>query len=421
MNNKNYLKNLSEMLTTVKETEEYLDSQLNINPLPEALEQTFRQLRSFSEVIGTHTNCPPPKSEFNNREFLQSISGWRSSLQQQLSIQKSPINTGEPAPCRLRQPDRISTGMDHRFYAMMDAITSMRLSEVTSHIKEKFRLISPVDQKTMADYLVSFPYWGALNPAKQNFELLENRAAALKDHAADFLWLYKRLCDYRSKGVLYAILSNWFDFDFTSLQNAHESFYPDYFDCDLILCDSNEIFVDLGAFYGDTVASYLSMYGDYKRIYCYEITDDSFSRLQQSYGEFPNIILRKKGASDVAGKMYLSANPDASGNMLTSFGQIEVPTVTIDEDIREPVTFIKMDIEGAEQKALLGCADHIRADHPKLAICTYHNNEDIWKIPRMIEEIEPGYSFYMRHNGGNLIPTEYVLIALWQPGQAENA
>lgn len=85
--------------------------------------------------------------------------------------------------------------------------------------------------------------------------------------------------------------------------------------------------------------------------------------------------------------------------------------MTLDDDISEPLTFIKMDIEGMEQAALRGCENQIRANHPKLAICTYHNYEDIWKIPRMIDAMDPSYQFYMRHYGGNLIPTEFVLLA----------
>ena len=69
-----------------------------------------------------------------------------------------------------------------------------------------------------------------------------------------------------------------------------------------------------------------------------------------------------------------------------------------------------MDIEGAEQSALLGAVKTIQRYHPKLAICTYHGYEDIWKIPFIIESIYPGYTFYLRHYGGNLIPTEFVLL-----------
>ena len=71
-----------------------------------------------------------------------------------------------------------------------------------------------------------------------------------------------------------------------------------------------------------------------------------------------------------------------------------------------------MDIEGAEQGALAGCARHIREDRPKLALSVYHNFEDLWKLPRMIEDLVPGYRFYFRYHGGDLWPSEITLLAL---------
>ena len=64
----------------------------------------------------------------------------------------------------------------------------------------------------------------------------------------------------------------------------------------------------------------------------------------------------------------------------------------------EYVTFIKMDIEGAERDALTGAADLIRRCRPDLAICVYHSVSDLWEIPLMIHEIEPSYRLYMRHH-----------------------
>ena len=86
--------------------------------------------------------------------------------------------------------------------------------------------------------------------------------------------------------------------------------------------------------------------------------------------------------------------------------------MALDDDIGEPLTFIKMDIEGAEQAALRGCSQHIRKERPKLALSVYHNFEDLWKLPRMIEELVPGYRFFLRYHGGDLWPTEITLLAL---------
>ena len=113
--------------------------------------------------------------------------------------------------------------------------------------------------------------------------------------------------------------------------------------------------------------------------------------------------------------MALDAQSEASASKLSQ-GELPdaetVEVVALDDDIREPLTLIKMDIEGAEQSALRGCARHIREDRPKLALSVYHNFEDLWKLPRMIEELVPGYRFYLRYHGGTGWPSEITLLAL---------
>ena len=90
--------------------------------------------------------------------------------------------------------------------------------------------------------------------------------------------------------------------------------------------------------------------------------------------------------------------------------------MTLDEDISESVTFIKMDIEGSELDAIEGAVEHIRKDKPKLAICTYHNNHHIWEIPRRLKEINPDYKLYMRYNGGwdSFSVAEFVTFAIYE-------
>jgi len=75
-----------------------------------------------------------------------------------------------------------------------------------------------------------------------------------------------------------------------------------------------------------------------------------------------------------------------------------VPAIALDELFyNSKISLIKMDIEGAEKKALFGAKKLIATQKPKLAIAIYHRPEDIWEIPNAILEINPEYKFYMRH------------------------
>ena len=110
--------------------------------------------------------------------------------------------------------------------------------------------------------------------------------------------------------------------------------------------------------------------------------------------------------------MYINDDEVSSIIKLDEKGAIEIETVKIDKDIKGPITFIKMDIEGDELKALEGMKNKIRKYKPKLAICVYHNNDHLWKIPKLIYELNPHYKFYLRYYGAPILPTEYVLYAI---------
>ena len=98
-------------------------------------------------------------------------------------------------------------------------------------------------------------------------------------------------------------------------------------------------------------------------------------------------------------------NETVSGNGIQ---QIEV--VKLDELLDgEKVTFIKMDIEGAEYAALKGAEKIIREQRPRLAISIYHKPSDIVEIPKLLLEYKDDYKFYLRHY--SLIGNETVLYA----------
>ena len=75
-----------------------------------------------------------------------------------------------------------------------------------------------------------------------------------------------------------------------------------------------------------------------------------------------------------------------------------VDIISIDSLQIEDVSFIKMDIEGAEKAALTGARSTIQRYAPKLAICLYHSPLDLWEVPLLIRDMVPSYqSFIVRH------------------------
>lgn len=323
------------------------------------------------------------------------------------------------------------------FIAEFDEKDILYTNDVNSRMEELIALILNYSEETLIEYSKGkllelkqsnprryedtknvyncWKYWGLLDPENGQYELIENRIKMLKTHLDDFIWMFDHLQDYKSKKVLLNILMHWIMFDENNLKAIIDNTFLHYFDLDIIKCGGDEVFVDLGGYIGDTVMDYIYTYGkeSYRSIYTYEITPKTFEILKENLKDYDNIIYRTSGVSDKCGFMYLEDSAiDSSAYQLGEKGTIKVPTVTLDEDIKETVTFIKMDIEGAEQSALRGAAQHIKASHPKLAISVYHNNEDIWKIARMVSELDPTYKFYLRYSGGTLYPSEYVLLCV---------
>ena len=305
--------------------------------------------------------------------------------------------------------------IDKQFERLVSEIKGQSLDEVYQVIRGNYDKVNPNIQVSLEDFINKFLYWGVLKKSDGNYEELYNRALSLKNHIDDYVWLYKSLGDYRSRKLLFAILNNWYCFDFDTMNSSIEKNYPHYFDLDVVKCDKDEVIVDLGSYTGDTILDYLDCYGVdcYKKIYCYEITDNSFEALKNNLAYYPNIEFRKRAVLDKNREVYVSrSDVDDSTNKIVSEGDIAINAVSLDEDIEEEITLIKMDIEGAESKALEGCSKHIVKERPKLLISVYHNHEDLWKIPRMIDEMCSEYNFYLRCYGSNIFPTEIVLMAI---------
>ena len=319
----------------------------------------------------------------------------------------------------LNPPLLISNQIDKAFSDLLKFIYKTDFADLRGKMKCNLNAFMKKDktnfEKTVA-YYQQYPLWGKLDPSHGVYEYIDNYAHMMIDHREDLKWLYQNLADYRSKKVLLNLLTYWMTFQFLAIDQIQEKMYAQYFDYDIISCSPEEVFVDIGAYIGDSVLSYIQHYGVncYRKMYCYEILPSNIREIQnfiQKNG-LKNVVVRAKGAADRTGYMFLTDDSVSSVEHLSKTGEIQVETIPIDEDISEPVTFIKMDIEGAEESALLGCRKKIQESHPKLALSVYHNQKDLWKLAEIVHEMDPSYKFYLRYYGGNLCPSEFILYAV---------
>lgn len=110
------------------------------------------------------------------------------------------------------------------------------------------------------------------------------------------------------------------------------------------------------------------------------------------------VSLRAEAVGARRGRVRFNATGTAAAAV--GMGDAEVPVVALDEAlVGEEVTFLKMDIAGAEIDALQGAGALIRERRPVLAICAYHLQDHLWRVPLTIREIAPDYRLFLRaHN-----------------------
>ena len=63
------------------------------------------------------------------------------------------------------------------------------------------------------------------------------------------------------------------------------------------------------------------------------------------------------------------------------------------------LSFLKLDVEGAERAALAGATASITQHRPQVAACVYHEPNDLWEIPQRLAALLPNSRFYLRQHG----------------------
>lgn len=189
----------------------------------------------------------------------------------------------------------------------------------------------------------------------------------------------------------------WFDSD----AMADPSADPIYFPPDLLTLRPDEVFVDCGAFDGDTLRSFLSVSGGaFSRYVALEPDPTNFAHLVDTVATLPDAVRVRVKLTQAAASSDNGTTTFAGGRGPSSHvggGGLEVETVTLDEHLSTVhPTFVKMDIEGAEPSALLGGRETVTRQQPILAVSCYHRQDHLWTIPLLIQRLHPDYRLYLR-------------------------
>lgn len=187
-----------------------------------------------------------------------------------------------------------------------------------------------------------------------------------------------------------------------------------YFCLDFMTFAKDEVFIDAGCCDLNTSLK-LRKYAPDVKVYAFEPDPDCYKKCveRKRVTGYNNAKIFPFGTWSKKDSLSFQLEEQGSSYILEKGKTVyKVPVISIDEavDPNEKVTFIKMDVEGAELESLKGAKEVIRRDKPKLAICIYHRPEDMWTIPSYINELVPDYRLYIRHHSSQ--QEETVLYAV---------
>jgi len=189
-----------------------------------------------------------------------------------------------------------------------------------------------------------------------------------------------------------------------------------YFDLEYFKPQKNEFFIDAGGFDGSSTKCFFKWLRDYEidgKSIVFEPNPVLYDECKEKLKDYNNVKIVNKGLWHK--NETLKFHKASFSSHIDSYGEEIIEATSLDEHLKdetEPVTFIKMDIEGAELNALKGAEQIIKKYKPKLAICIYHKPEDVWEIPNLLLEFVPDYKFYIRHYSFSF--SETVLYALYK-------
>jgi len=190
-----------------------------------------------------------------------------------------------------------------------------------------------------------------------------------------------------------------------------------YFPPELLAPSTSEVFVDCGAFDGDSIRCFLAASGGrFGRIFAWEADPGNVKGLSRYRSQLPDEIAARMEILPYAvgehnATIRFSAEGSTGSRLAETEDAVEVECRTIDTVLATASpTFIKMDIEGAEPAALRGAMQTMARHRPAMAICAYHSCDHLWTLPQLLKAGNPDYRIFLRRYAEDCWETVYYAI-----------
>ena len=211
-----------------------------------------------------------------------------------------------------------------------------------------------------------------------------------------YKYAYDLACDDTGKKVVLDVLRK----DMTGTHHLTKtSQLPiewEYFNFDF---EEVEVFVQAGCFIGDTVEEFIKFRGNNPNdvIYTFEGDPINYEISKRNLEKYSNVYVSKLGLWDKDDILFFSSGRGPRSRVMGFSKDDDGPSLQVTsldnffQDKPHLPTFIELDIEGSEPEALLGAKEILRKAKPKLAICVYHDQDHLYKIPQIIQSANPDY------------------------------
>ena len=236
-----------------------------------------------------------------------------------------------------------------------------------------------------------------LSPPDFQYLFFEHKNSLLKKQEA-YSKLLPMLSDMLSKEVLNQHITLRTEYKLEALDCTSRS------DIDFLssILPSNIIFIDLGAYNGDTILDFIKLSNNkYHLIHAVEPDTrnrQKIERLRTTIIPDDKLIITDKAVYHEKTLIGFRMNSDVSSQIHLTAGS-KVETILLSEFIYSNPMLIKMDIEGCEYDVLKTSEDYLRKFKPWLAISVYHKPDDLIDILTFLYKLEIYTSFYLRCHG----------------------
>lgn len=233
-----------------------------------------------------------------------------------------------------------------------------------------------------------------------NIHLADDRWDFYENHMDELEELYLTLADDRSRETLVGFLKGVRGNDAEYFRRINGDSREKLLDPQILQYADQEVFVDVGAFTGDTIREFLRLTGGkYRKITGIEADRKNYRVLQTNIGEWklPNINAREVAVGESDGVTCFMTDLSESGCRADSGNrQVEMRCLDTMEELQD-LTFLKISTNGCDLKVLQGARNLILRNKPKIS--AYVSGALLWEIPKYLYGLVPEYKIYCRHYG----------------------